>query len=277
MPQSLAQPPFQATPDITILPFYQPIPNIGVLPVNQFVIEAQEPVLVDTGLRLDSEEFMKGLRSVIDPRKIKWLWITHDDPDHIGNIQAVLEAAPDARMVINFIGASRMAATWPVPMNRVYFLNPGESIDAGDRKLTAVRPPVFDAPGVNGIYDEKAKVFFSVDSCGAIIPAPTQDAAEVPTGDLERGFNIWHSVDAPWIHMVDQAKFGQVLDKIRELDPELILSSHLPPARGNSEELLRLMAAVPDTEPFVGPNQAALEAMLAQITHGGGPPGADGS
>ena len=72
--------------------------------------------------------------------------------------------------------------------------------------------------------------------------------------------------------MVDQSKFAHILDSIRQLAPDLILSSHLPPARGNNEELLRLLAAVPDTEPFVGPNQAALEAMLAQITQGG-PPG----
>ena len=190
MPPSLVQPPFEATTDIAVLPFFHPIPNMGVLPVNSFVIQAQEPVLVDTGLGMDTEEFMKSLRSVVNPRDLKWIWLTHDDSDHTGSIKEVLEAAPDARLVINFIGASRMSADWPVPMQRVYFLNPGESIDVGDRKLNAVRPPVFDAPGVNGIYDDKAKVFFSVDSCGAIIPSPTQDAADIPTEDLERGFNI---------------------------------------------------------------------------------------
>ena len=265
------QPPFEATPDIAVLPCFHPIPNMGVLPVNQFVISAQEPVLVDTGMGLDTESFMKGLRSVIDPKDLKWIWISHDDSDHVGALQEVLDAAPDAQLVINFIGASRTSADWHFPMDRVYFLNPGESIDVGDRKLTAVRPPTFDAPGVNGIFDEKAKVYFSVDACGAIIPSPALDAADIPTDDLEFGFNVWHSADAPWLHMVDQGKFGYVLDRIRELDPQLILSSHLPPARGNSEELLRMLAAVPDTEPFVGPNQAALEEMMAQIT--GGPPG----
>jgi len=272
MPESIVQPPFEATPDIAVLPFFHAIPGIGVLPVNTFVISAQEPVLVDTGMGLDTEPFMKGLRSVIDPRDLKWIWITHDDSDHVGSLQEVMEAAPDARLVINFVGASRMSADWHFPMDRVYFLNPGESLDVGDRKLTAVRPPSFDAPGVNGIFDEKAKVYFSVDACGAIIPSPAKDAADIATDELEAGFNIWHSVDAPWLHMVDQGKFAHVLDRIRELDPQLILSSHLPPARGNNEELLRLLAAVPDTEPFVGPNQAAVEAMMAQITQSG-PPG----
>jgi hypothetical protein len=31
-------------------------------------------------------------------------------------------------------------------MNLVYWLNPGDRIRAGDRKPTAVRPPLFDNP-----------------------------------------------------------------------------------------------------------------------------------
>jgi flavorubredoxin len=40
---------------------------MGFLPVNAFVIKAREPVLVDTGMGIDGEEFMKALESIIDP------------------------------------------------------------------------------------------------------------------------------------------------------------------------------------------------------------------
>jgi hypothetical protein len=47
----------------------------------------------------------------------------------------------------------------------------------------------------------------------------------------------------------------------------MILSSHLSAARGSSmERLLEALAAVPDAPPFVGPDQAALEQMLAGVT-----------
>jgi glyoxylase-like metal-dependent hydrolase (beta-lactamase superfamily II) len=88
--------PRQVTPDITVLPAHFPIPGAGFLPVNGFVIKAKEPVLVDAGMGMEGEEFMKALKSVIDPRNLKWVWITHDDADHTGNIQKVLEAAPGA-------------------------------------------------------------------------------------------------------------------------------------------------------------------------------------
>ena len=258
--------PHHAAPDTVVLPTFHPVPGIGVLPVNAFVIKAKEPVLVDTGLGEDRGKFMEALESILDPRELKWIWLSHDDSDHTGSLRDVLAAAPDARLIVNFIGASRMGADWPVPMDRVYFLNPGETIDAGDRTLTAFRPPLYDAPGVNGIYDDKSKAFFSIDSFGAIIPAGVEDAADVPKDDLARGFHIWHSIDQPWLHIVDQDKFADVLNRVRELEPETILSSHLPPASDMNDEFLKLMQALPDSEPFVGPNQADLEAMLAQMT-----------
>ena len=172
-----------------------------------------------------------------------------------------------------FFSIDSFGAIIPVPMHRVYFLNPGESISVGDRNLTAVRPPLYDAPGVNGIYDDKSGAFFSIDSFGAIIPSAVQDAADIPEADLAQGFYIWHAVDQPWVHLVDEVKFARLLDSVRQMAPKIILASHLPPCRGMNEHCLKLMAALPGSEPFVGPTQADLEAMLAQMTGGGHPPG----
>jgi flavorubredoxin len=58
--------PHQVIPDIDILPAHFPIPGAGFLPVNAYVIKAKEPVLVDTGMGIESEEFMAALKSVID-------------------------------------------------------------------------------------------------------------------------------------------------------------------------------------------------------------------
>ena len=55
------------------------------------------------------------------------------------------------------------------------------------------------------------------------------------------------------------------------MEPKTILSSHLPPSYGKTEEFLKRMQALPGSEPFVVPNQADLEAMLAQMTHGDHP------
>ena len=45
--------PYQATLDIEVLPANFPIPGMGFLAVNAFVIKAKEPVLVDTGMGVE--------------------------------------------------------------------------------------------------------------------------------------------------------------------------------------------------------------------------------
>jgi hypothetical protein len=66
---------------------------------------------------------------------------------------------------------------------------------------------------------------------------------------------------------VDRALFASELDQVRALEPTMVLSSHLPAARGTSvERLLGALAEVPDAPAFVGPDQAALEQMLAAVT-----------
>ena len=261
--------PYEAVPDIEVIPSHFQIPAAGFLPVNAFVIKAREPVLVDAGMGIESEAFMQALASIIDPQDLRWVWLTHDDADHTGSLQKILDAAPQARLAANSLAVLRMTTVWPVPMHRVYWLNPGDSISVGDRKLTAVRPPLFDNPTTIGIYDSKAEAFFSADCFGAIIPTPAQNVDDVAAGDLAQGMTSWASGDNPWVHMVGPGKFGQAMDTIRQIAPKTIFSAHLPPARGKTEQLLALLATVPASIPFVAPDQAALEQILAQQESGG--------
>lgn len=260
--------PYQALPDIEVLPANFPVPGVGFLTINAFIIKAKDPVLIDTGLGIAGEEFMKALESVIDPPELKWIWLTHDDADHTGNIQRVLEAAPGARLAVNSLAALRMSTAWRVPMDRLYWLNPGDSITVGDRKLSALRPPLFDNPTTIGLYDNKSGIFFSADCFGALLLLTAQSIEEVPDRDLSQGMISWASGDNPWVHMVDRSAFNQTLDIIRRMAPRMILSSHLPLAKGKNEQLLQLLATVPSSIPFVAPNQTALEQILAEMKSG---------
>lgn len=260
--------PYEAIPDVEVLPAYFPIPNMGFLAVNAFLIKAKEPVLVDTGMGIEHEEFMKALESIIEPRDLRWVWLTHDDADHTGNIQKVLDVAPNARLAANSLAVLRMSTAWPVPMHRVCWLNSGDRITVGDRRLTAVRPPLFDNPTTIGLYDNKSEAFFSADCFGAIIPSSAQNADDVVEADLAEGMTRWASADSPWVHRVQPREFSQALDGIRQMAPKMIFSAHLPPAQGKTERFLELLETVPASTPFVAPNQTALEQRWAQ-TRGG--------
>lgn len=255
--------------DISVLGDQLEVPGIGFIPVNAFVLHAAEPVVVDTGLSLPDRGFMAALGSVIDPQDVEWIWLTHPDRDHTGSLFDLLEAAPRARLITTFLGMGIMSTERPLPMNRVYLLNPGQSLDVGDRRLTAFRPPLFDNPSTVGFYDDHTGACFSSDCFGAPMPsaelATCPDVGYVHRDDLRAGQLLWAAVDSPWVHTVDQAKYLDSLATLRAVDPGLILSTHLPPAVGRAPEFLQTLAEAPGSEPFVGPDQAALEHLLASF------------
>ena len=264
--------PYQAAADVHVLPINMPIPGVGFLPINAYVLLAEEPVLVDTGVGIDAEPFMDALSAIIDPRALRWVWLTHDDADHTGNIQRVMEAAPNARLVSHAFSVLRMASWWPVPFDRVQAIRVGDRITAGDRTLRAVAPPLFDNPLSIGVLDEATGSLFSVDSFGALLPEPTQDAADVPHDALAGGMRAWATADSPWAHIVNRPQFSQVLDSVRQLQPARIFSSHLPAASGTSlESFLGVLESVPDAEPAHVPSHEEFSWMLQQLASGGAP------
>lgn len=253
--------------DVTVLNDQAAVPGMGFLPVNAYVLHAAEPMVVDTGLSSPDKNFLEDLGGVIDPLDVRWIYLTHPDRDHTGGIFDLLEAAPVAKVITTFLGAGIMTAERPLPMDRVFLLNPGETLDIGDRKIHAVRPPLFDSPATVGFFDDRSGTLFSSDCFGAPMPsaelAGCDDVRQAPAEAVEFGQLAWASTDSPWVHNVDPDRFARTIQPLRDFRPELVLSSHLPPAPGLIETFADLLMRVPDSEPAVGPNQAALVAMLA--------------
>ena len=74
---------------------------------------------------------------------------------------------------------------------------------------------------------------------------------------------LWATIDSPGVHTTDRAGFLRTVEPLRAMNPELILSTHLPPAAGQTTEFLDMLAEAPAADPFVGPDQHALEELLA--------------
>lgn len=258
---------YTAAPDIEVITSNFPIPGYGLVPINAFVLKGSEPILVDTGSVVESPDFMPALRAVIDPADLRWLWLTHTDFDHMGSLHQLLAENPRLRVITTFLGVGIMGLSTPLPMDRVHLLNPGEKITLGNRTVTAFRPPVFDNPSTTGFYDETSGALFSSDCFGALLQDVPQNAADLSDSDLRDGQVFWATVDSPWLHNVDRNALAGELEGIRRMSPTLILSSHLPPAAGEmTDRLLASLSAAPGAQPFVGPNQAALEEMLKKMT-----------
>jgi flavorubredoxin len=255
--------------DVTVLHDEAEIPGLGHLPINAFVLHAEQPVVVDTGLSLADRTFVQDLSAALDPADVRWIWLTHPDRDHTGGIYDMLEAAPHAKIVTTFVGVGILGTERPLPLDRVYLLNPGQSLDVGDRTLTGFRPPLFDNPATVGFFDSKTGVCFSSDCFGGPLSssenAASDTIAAVAADEVSAAQMLWASVDSSWVHKVDQAKFEAGFEPLRAFDPSWTFSTHLPPIEGSLDAMMRTLRDVPVMPEFVGPDQVALEAMLASF------------
>jgi flavorubredoxin len=210
---------------------------------------------------------METLKSVIDPSDLKWIWLTHTDFDHIGSLQRLLNDVPHIRLLTTFLGVGIMGLFEPLPMERLYFLNPGEKVTIGERTLTAIKPPVFDNPSTVGFHDSKSNALFSSDCFGALLQTSVQNAADLTPQELREGQVFWATVDSPWLHKVDRSALGAELKTIEQMAPDTIFSSHLPMASGDMVgTLTAALNEAPGAQPFSAPDQAALEQMLKEMT-----------
>lgn len=259
--------PYRVAPETYVIPQLLEAPPIGLVYINSMVITGAEPILVDTGAPSNREQWLNHAWSLVDPADVKWVFLTHDDHDHAGNLRQVMDACPNATLVTTWFSMARYAIDsedlW-MPFDRVRWVRDGESFSVGDRTLVAVRPPFFDNPTTRGLFDARTRVYWSVDSFGANVAHPAEDAADVDRAAWRDGILLVNRLNHPWHLWLDPAKFHAYVDNVQQLDIGVMPSCHGPAIYGPMiDEAFDLIRRIPELPPWEEPGQTDLEAMLA--------------
>lgn len=259
------QKPYEIAPETFVLPLNMKEDGFGVIYLRAGIIRAKEPVLVDTGSPIHREAWLEQAFSIVDPKDVRWIFLSHDDRDHSGNLMQALELCPNAKVITNFIGLGRLSEEWNLPMERLMWINDGDSFSVGDRTLTAIRPPLFDSPSTRGLWDPTTRTYFSVDSFASIVPEECEEAGEVAKDKYEEGFFWFNSANHPWHALADFEKLEREIDRVRRLDARHLVTTHGPHASSRTAELCDLLSRVIRSEPQGMPGQADLEQIIAQM------------
>jgi glyoxylase-like metal-dependent hydrolase (beta-lactamase superfamily II) len=254
-----------AVDDVWVLASSQSAPGHGVLPVNAFLLRDDPAILIDTGLSSEADEFMDRLWSLVGRTDLAAVFLTHEDADHAGNLLGVLDAAPKARLVTNYVTLGKLLERTAIPLDRVDVVNPGDRVPRTSRPLTVLRPPVYDAPGTVGLHDAATGVVVTADAFGAYLPQPAGDASEVPVEELVSGLVTFNRVNHPWTAVADAGRFGAALDAVAALAPTVLLSSHAPPAGQGVNLLIDALRCLPELEEYIAPDQQAFELLKPQL------------
>jgi flavorubredoxin len=236
--------------------------------INSLVLRSpSDTVLVDTGAGTGRDEWWAQVESVVDPGDVRWIFLSHDDVDHFGNLAEALDRCPAATVVTTWQLGQRLAAHLPIPLDRCRWLNDGERTMLGDREVVALRPPTYDSPTTRGLYDVGSKVYWASDCFGLPVPHPVDDVSQLDRDVADTGMLRFGSLLSPWVAQVDARRWRQSVSRISALDLHALTGAHGPVIRRpDVDHAIDLLAELPHHPQEAAPDQGALEALLAAMT-----------
>lgn len=247
------------------------VPNLApggpgtYVPVNSMVIRGSEPVIVDTGAPMHGDRWIEQVDSIVDPVDVRWIFLSHDDGDHTGGLMDRLERCPNATVITNFFSVERLALEHKhVPLDRMRWVDPGGSIDVGDRTLHVFKPPVFDGPTTRGLYDPTTAVMWIVDTFACQVDDAVYDCHDVPRELIDETLPLFNSMVSPWHAWLDPAAYRRHVDAVESMGVVAAASAHAPVFSGDmlhqAFDTVRGLAGQPI---LPAPGQETLDEMLA--------------
>jgi len=236
--------------------------------INSMVIRGKEPIIVDTGTPANRKQWLEDVFSIVEPEDVRWVFLSHDDVDHTGNLEQVMDACPNATLVCNWAMVERHTNCFNFPIDKCRWVMHDESFDIGDRTLHAVRPPVFDSPTTRGVFDPSTGVYWCVDSFATPLPDPNMGIADLDPDFWRFGMTLFSfGAVSPWLTMVDYDKFGHSVDRVQNLDITTIAGCHTPVLEGPFiQQALDTTRGFPSVTPPPLPDQSVLDQIILALS-----------
>jgi flavorubredoxin len=257
-------------PETWLIPNLAPSDDGLFLPVNSLVIRGTEPVIVDTGAPMHHDLWLEKTFSVVEPEDVRWVFLSHDDGDHTGALLDVLELCPNATLVVNFFIVERLALEKPaLPLERMRWIEPGGSFDAGDRTLRLFKPPIFDGPATRGLYDTKTAAMWIVDSFACLTPGAIYDVHDLPRDLVAESLPAFNSLVSPWHQWLDPEVYSRHVDEVEGLGVLTVASAHGPVMTGDAiHEAFDTVRSLAGKPIIPAPGQEHLDTVVARILAG---------
>jgi flavorubredoxin len=238
--------------------------------LNSMVIKGKEPVIVDTGTVANRSQWLEDVFSLVEPKDVRWIFLSHDDVDHTGNLEEAMAACPNAKLVCNWAMVERHTNCFNFPLERCRWIMHEESFDVGDRTLQAIRPPVYDSPTTRGLFDPTTGMYWSSDSFATPLPDPKLGVADLDPEFWQFGMTLFaFGAISPWLAMVDPKKYGAFVDSSQNLDITTIAGCHTPAIEGDFiGKAFDIIRGLPSTEPPPLPDQSVLDQIVAATSVG---------
>ena len=132
---------------------------------NSYLIVDEQVALIDPVEAGFIEEYLFKVKSVLQGRKVDYLIINHDEPDHSSSIAAVLREWPEVQVVGNAKTFAPLEAFYG-PIENKKTVAEGETLSLGSHTLQFFMVPMVHWPESMVTYEQTNGIVFSNDAFG---------------------------------------------------------------------------------------------------------------
>lgn len=259
--------PVQIAPDTFVI---QATQGEGVAPMavhlNAMVIRGPEPIVVDTGAATHRDRYLEDLWSLVEPEDVRWVFLSHDDADHHGNLEQVMAACPNATLVTSWFQWERMENLPTIHPSRMRWIDEGGTFEANGRTYVAIRPPVYDSPTTRGLLDTGTGVYWASDCWATPVARGTANVEDLSADEWREGFTTFQLLNSPWLSLVDDARYQVSVDRLAALDIRAIASAHGPAITGANVRIgIEMLRGLSGRDVPEAPGQALLDDIVAGL------------
>lgn len=203
---------------------------------NAYLIMDEKITLVDAVKKGFEKELIGRISQIVDPSKIDYIVSNHTEMDHSSGIPAILELAPQAKVICsNPKGEASLRAHFG-DMGEYVPVKNGESINIGKRDLVFVHTPMVHWPESMATYIPQDRLLFSMDAFGQHFASSKRFDDEILYGEmLAQAKKYYANIVMPFGPQVTK-----VLEALKDLDIDIIAPSHGIIWRSHVQEILDL-------------------------------------
>lgn len=196
--------------------------------VSMFVIDDEQPTLVETAHRKLFGDMWDAVGKLIDPGKLRYIVVPHFEADECGALNYFLEGAPNAVPVCSPVGAATSIPDFAIrdPLR----VDEDTVLDLGDHRLRFLVTPYVHAWDSLLAFDEATSTLFSSD----LFMQPGAGPALTDRDISEEMVSYIRSVGL----FPSRAHLTSALDKIAALAPGTLACHHGTVKAGRVEAYL---------------------------------------
>lgn len=202
---------------------------------NSYFINAQKKTLVETAKEKFWDVYKSKLEQVVNISELDYIVLDHTEPDHSGSLVHLLEMAPNVTVVGTGQAIRYLNEIVGKPFKHIVVKH-GDTLDLGNKTLEFIGAPNLHWPDSMYTYLKEDKILFTCDSFGAHYCSDEMIDGQVDRESYLDAFKYYFDVI-----LKPFSKFMlKAIDKIKDLDIEMIATGHGPILKDHWKEMVAL-------------------------------------